>query len=67
MQDWEIEERSPEEGTGYYAAVCCFQNGGCGASSGYRETKEEACAAWNERTFGYRAADKRDKEVVRRK
>ena len=31
-------------------AVCCsFNSGGCGATSGYRETKEEAIKAWNMR------------------
>jgi len=47
--DWELEGKDPDDGTGYFAAVCNYQNGGCGASGGYRETKEEAIAAWNNR------------------
>ena len=32
-------------------AVCCdFHLGGCGATSGYRDTAEEAVEAWNRRT-----------------
>lgn len=31
-------------------AVCCdFHLGGCGATSGYRDTAEEAVEAWNRR------------------
>lgn len=29
-----------------YAVVCDYQQGGCGASSGFAETKEEAIAKW---------------------
>lgn len=27
--------------------VCAFNNGGCGSSSGYRKTEEEALKLWN--------------------
>lgn len=34
----------------YYYTVCCdFNQGGCGASSGYRLNEEEAIEAWNRR------------------
>jgi len=33
-----------------YAAVCDFNNKGCGASGGYRETESEAIEAWNQRS-----------------
>lgn len=33
----------------YVTVVCDFNKGGCGASSGYRCTEEEAILAWNER------------------
>ena len=29
--------------------VCCFGKGGCGASSGYYTSEDEAIAAWNRR------------------
>lgn len=32
-----------------YDVVCDSLNGGCGASSGYRRTEEDAIAAWNTR------------------
>ena len=35
--------------SGMFAVCCDFQNGGCGACSGYRDTKEEAIEAWNRR------------------
>lgn len=32
-------------------AVCCdFNNGGCGATGGYRSTEKEAVMSWNKRT-----------------
>lgn len=32
-------------------AVCCnYRKGGCGAVSGYRDSKKEAIEAWNRRT-----------------
>ena len=34
---------------GYFAAVCDYNNGGCGASGGYRKGKEKAIEAWNRR------------------
>lgn len=37
---------------GMIAVVCDFTAGGCGASSGYRETYEEAATAWNMRLWG---------------
>ncbi|MBP2635031.1 MAG: Restriction alleviation protein Lar [Firmicutes bacterium] len=33
----------------YVSVVCNFNKGGCGASSGYHDTKEKASAAWNRR------------------
>lgn len=33
----------------YFAVVCDFTKGGCGACSGYRKGKEEAIEAWNKR------------------
>ncbi|MBR6030100.1 MAG: hypothetical protein IKP40_13535 [Clostridia bacterium] len=33
----------------YLSVVCSFQRAGCGASSGYFPTAEEAAAAWNRR------------------
>lgn len=33
----------------YLSVVCSFQRGGCGASSGFFPTAEEAAAAWNRR------------------
>lgn len=33
----------------YVTVVCDFNKGGCGASSGYRCTEEDAILAWNER------------------
>ena len=38
-----------DENTNMKSFVCDFNNGGCGASGGYRETKEEAIEAWNRR------------------
>ena len=39
------------EGSEIDVTVCCnFNNGGCGATGGYRRTKEEAIEAWNRRT-----------------
>lgn len=48
-EDWEIEGRDKEDGTGYFAVVCNCLSGGCGASGGYRETVREAISAWNNR------------------
>lgn len=33
----------------YVIAVCSFNNGGCGASTGFWPSAEEAAKAWNER------------------
>lgn len=33
----------------YFLVVCTFSRGGCGASSGYFPTPEEAAEAWNQR------------------
>ncbi|MBU2701144.1 hypothetical protein Ga0466249_002258 [Sporomusaceae bacterium BoRhaA] len=33
----------------YYTVVCNINKGGCGASSGYYQTKEQAIKAWNRR------------------
>lgn len=33
-----------------YAVSCDMNEGGCGGSSGFYETKEEAIEAWNRRT-----------------
>ena len=48
-RDWEIAGLDEGDGTGYFAAVCDYLNGGCGAAGGYRKTKEEAIATWNKR------------------
>ena len=37
------------ERTHYYTVCCDFNQGGCGASSGYRPSKEEAIEAWSRR------------------
>lgn len=39
---------------GQYHAVCSARDGGCGASSGYFESKEEAAEAWNKEHKGAR-------------
>ena len=39
-----------ECGSQYHAIVCNWNSGGCGASSGYYPTVEEAIEAWNRRT-----------------
>ena len=36
-------------GCAYKSVVCSVQKGGCGASSGYYLTEEEAAEAWNNR------------------
>lgn len=33
----------------YYSVVCNYRKGGCGSSSGYKETIEEAVELWNTR------------------
>lgn len=33
----------------YKTVACCYNKGGCGASSGYRPTEQEAIDAWNTR------------------
>lgn len=33
----------------YFTVLCNMNKGGCGATSGYYETKEKAIAAWNRR------------------
>lgn len=47
LEDCEKFEGCDEEV--YLTAVCNFNKGGCGASGGYRRTKEEAIEAWNRR------------------
>jgi hypothetical protein len=37
------------EQCGFIYVVCVAQKGGCGASSGYYDTPEEAVQAWNRR------------------
>ena len=32
-----------------YAVLCSISDGGCGASGGYKDTREEAVANWNQR------------------
>lgn len=32
-----------------YAIVCDFENGGCGAMGGFRDTCDDAITAWNSR------------------
>ena len=36
---------------GPVSVVCDFLSGGCGASSGFRESYEEAAEAWNKRLW----------------
>ena len=52
--DFEDDDRCPacmdwSGGCGYHTVVCGVTEGGCGASTGYFPTKEEAIAAWNRR------------------
>jgi len=35
------------EDSGFHIVVCDVNKGGCGASSGYRKTYDEAIEAWN--------------------
>jgi hypothetical protein len=49
--DAEIEYKSEEDSTGYYAVCCNACNGGCGATGGFKPTEAEALAAWNARGF----------------
>lgn len=42
-----IDESEPEHPE--FAVCCDMTEGGCGATSGYRRTKEEAIEAWNRR------------------
>ena len=44
-------ERCKEDGPA--AVVCAFLSGGCGGSSGFRESYEEAAAAWNKRLWSH--------------
>lgn len=37
------------EDTGYYSAVCNRNDGGCGASTGYKPTIKAAVEVWNRR------------------
>ena len=37
---------------GSFAVICSFVYGGCGSSSGFYESREEAAEAWNKRTEG---------------
>lgn len=55
-----FEECDDEE---FYAVVCDFTQGGCGASGGYRETKEQAITAWNKRS-GDTSIKKRDAYIT---
>lgn len=41
----------------YTSVVCTVQKGGCGASSGYYLTKEEAAESWNRRAGGQNETD----------
>lgn len=34
-----------------YHIICNVSKGGCGASSGYADTKDEAIKAWNRRDY----------------
>ena len=44
----ELDERCEDDPVSY--TVCCeYDNGGCGACGGYRETETEAIEAWNKR------------------
>lgn len=45
-QGTEIQDNTYNE---QYAVCCDFQQGGCGACSGYRLTKTEAIKIWNGR------------------
>lgn len=38
-----------EEKGGQLTAICPYNDGGCGASGSYEETKEEATKSWNRR------------------
>ena len=41
----------------YLTIVCSFKNGGCGASSGFWPSCQEAANAWNRKTGYMKAAD----------
>lgn len=45
------------EASGYRAVVCDFNAGGCGAKSGWRQTEEDAVAAWNARAVDGSTSD----------
>lgn len=36
-------------GSKSYAAICCMDKKGCGATGGYRQTRDDAAVAWNRR------------------
>ena len=45
----ELNELEPHEEPERFTVVCDYQNGGCGAMSGYKETEEKAAKAWTTR------------------
>ena len=42
----------------HYTVVCNARRGGCGATCGWRATKEDAITAWNTRTPKERGGEK---------
>lgn len=48
---WDDIYQTESEDPPSYAVVCDFNDDGCGATGGYRETEDEAVDAWNLR-FG---------------
>ena len=49
VMNTELEGLEHSEGSGYFTVVCKYNNGGCGATSGYRPTRKDAIIAWNGR------------------
>ena len=45
----DVDPDAPKASKPHWTVVCDFQAGGCGASCGYRHTKELAEISWNGR------------------
>lgn len=48
-EDCPCEQYEPSGRCGYYTVVCNANKGGCGSSSGYFPTEQQAIQAWNKR------------------
>ena len=52
FEEEEVCEAYEESGScGMKFVVCAFNAGGCGASSGWHKTEQEAIDAWNNRVY----------------